>query len=148
MRDINSPLQKSYYTALTGNLPHPSGTGQVKVYEGEEPDNEEADLYVVITGINSFDTSTKSSSDVNAQVQITVNSWRIKYNNRKYLNQVVDDIIQILKPTPNAVLYMAAYDIQMLNLSLTQNNERDYGKLAGRVFVSRDLIFNQDLFIK
>ncbi len=148
MRDINTPLWATYYTALNGNLPHPSGSGQVKVYEGEEPDNLLSDLYVVVTGINASDTSTKNSTDVSASVQITVNSRKEKYNNRKHLNEICNLIYQVIKPTPNAVLDMDAYNIQMLNLRVQNDVEVDYGFLSGSVFISRNIIFQQDLFIR
>ena len=67
MKDINNPLIKAYYDAI-------AATGY-PVYEGEEPDNELAKLYVVISDVTSSDASTKNSTDVSAQIQITVNSW-------------------------------------------------------------------------
>lgn len=148
MKDINNPLQSVYYRALQGNIPHPSGSGIVEVYEDQEPDSLESDMYVVITGRTSSDASTKNSTDVNAQVQITVNSWKNKYNNRKALNEVCGTIYQLLKPTPNAVLNMDEFNIQMMNLSVQNDSEVDYGFLANRAFVSRNIIFQQDLYIK
>lgn len=147
MRDINTPLQKTYYDALNGNVVN-NAVQVVKVYEDQEPDGEDAEQYIVITGRNSNDTSTKSSSDVSAEIQITVNTRRRKYNNRKELNYICDQILQIIKPTPNAVLDMESFNIQMMNLSLQSDTELDYGTLAEQAFVSRNLIFQQDLFIK
>lgn len=148
MKDINTPLQTVYFQALNGNVPHPSGGPAVKVYEDQEPDNELADMYIVIMGRTSFDTSTKNSTDVSAQIQVTVNSSKNKYNNRKALNAVCNSIYQLIKPTPNAVLDMSAFNMQMLNLSADADNEVDYGVIANKAFVSRNIIFRQDIFIK
>ena len=147
MRDINTPLQKTYYDALNGNVVN-NAAQVVKVYEDQEPDGEDAEQYIVITGRTSNDTSTKSSTDVSAQLQITVNTRRRKYNNRKELNYICGQILEIIKPTPNAVLDMETFNIQMMNLSLDSDTELDYGTLAEQAFVSRNLIFQQDLFIK
>ena len=147
MRDINTPLQKTYYDALNGNVVN-NAAQVVKVYEDQEPDGEDAEQYIVITGRTSNDTSTKSSTDVSAQLQITVNTRRRKYNNRKELNYICGQILEIIKPTPNAVLDMESFNIQMMNLSLDSDTELDYGTLAEQAFVSRNLIFQQDLFIK
>lgn len=153
MRDINSPLQKVYHDTLNGALINSAGV-EVGVYEDQAPDTlpdgtpfDPAE-YVVITGRTSFDTSTKTSTDVSAQIQVSVHTRKRKYNNRKELNLVCGQILQRIKPTPNAVLDMSAFDIQMMNLSLDNDVEQDYGTLADQAFVSRNLIFQQDLFIK
>lgn len=137
MKDINNPLIKAYYDAIAP-LGYP-------VYEGEEPDEELAKIYVVISDVTSNDTSTKNSTDANAQIQVTVNSWEVKYNNSKAINTVAGLILTAIKPTQNAVLSVP--NMQILNLSVTNDNTISYGKLAGRVYISRNIIFKQDIFI-
>lgn len=139
MKDISNPLIKAYYYALTP-LGYP-------VYEGEEPDNELSKMYLVISDVSSSDTSTKSSSDVTASIQITINSWEAKYNNSKALNTVAGLVLQAIKPLPNSVLDLSSSDMQMLNLTHTDGPGANYGKLAGRVYISRQIIFTQDIFI-
>lgn len=147
MRDVNSPLQKVYYDALNGNLDTMPGL-PVPVYEDYQPDSEDSEMFVVLTGRRSFDTSTKNSLDVSAQIQVTVNSRKLKYNNRQDLNFVCNQILEILKPSPDAVLDMSAFNMQMLNLMKVEDNERDYGTIDDQAFVSRNIIFEQDIFIK
>ena len=139
MKDINNPLIKAYYDAI-------AATG-FPVYEGEEPDNELSKLYVVISDVTSSDASTKNSTDVSAQIQITVNSWELKYNNSKALNTAAGVILEAIKPDPNAVLDLSGAGMQMLNLSVQNDRLQNYGKLAGRVYISRQIIFNQSIFI-
>lgn len=137
MKDINNPLIKAYYDAIVP-LGYPT-------YEGEEPDNELAKIYVVISDVSSNDTSTKSSSDVSANIQVTINSWELKYNNSKALNTAAGLILEAIKPDSNAVLTIPG--MQMLNLRHTDGPGVNYGKLAGRVYISRQIIFTQDIFI-
>ena len=139
MRDINNPLIKAYYDAILP-LGYP-------VYEGEEPDDELSKIYVVISDVSSNDASTKSSTDVQAQIQVTVNSWEIKYNNSKEMNIATGLILEAIKPDQNAVLDLSGSNMQMLNLSVTNDRVQPYGKLAGRVYISRQIIFKQDIFI-
>jgi len=80
MQDINNPLIKAYYEAISP-LGYP-------VYEGEEPDNELAKIYVVISDVTSSDASVKKGIRHQAQIQVTVNSWEVKYNNVKAMNTV------------------------------------------------------------
>lgn len=139
MKDINNTLIKAYYDALSP-LGYP-------VYEGEEPDDVLDKMYIVISDVTSNDTSTKNSTDVNAQIQITINSWELKYNNSKSLNIAAGDVLTAIKPTPNAVLDLSAGGMQMMNLNVQNDNLQNYGKLAGRVYISRNIIFQQDIFI-
>jgi hypothetical protein len=140
MKDVANPLIKSYYDAISP-LGYP-------VYEGEEPDDELAKLYIVISDVSSTDASTKSSSDVNAQIQITVNSWEIKYNNSQAMNTAAGEILEAIKPSPNAVLDLSVSNMQMLNLSIINDRVQPYGKFSGRVYISRQIIFTQDIFIR
>lgn len=139
MRDINNSLIKAYYQAI-----QPLG---YPVFEGEEPDDTLDKIYIVISDVTSNDTSTKNSSDVNASIQITINSWENKYNNSKSLNTVAGLILTVIKPTPNAVLDLSASNLQMMNLNVQNDVVQNYGKLAGRVYISRNIIFSQDIFI-
>jgi hypothetical protein len=139
VKDINNTLIKAYYDALSP-LGYP-------VYEGEEPDDVLDKMYIVISDVTSNDTSTKNSTDVNAQIQITINSWELKYNNSKSLNIAAGDVLTAIKPTPNAVLDLSAGGMQMMNLNVQNDNLQNYGKLAGRVYISRNIIFQQDIFI-
>jgi mannose/fructose/N-acetylgalactosamine-specific phosphotransferase system component IIB len=139
VKDINNTLIKAYYDALKP-LGYP-------VYEGEEPDDTLDKMYIVISDVTSNDTSTKNSTDVNAQIQITINSWELKYNNSKSLNIAAGDVLTAIKPTPNAVLDLSVGGMQMMNLNVQNDNLQNYGKLAGRVYISRNIIFQQDIFI-
>lgn len=132
MKDINNPLIKAYYDAISP-LGYP-------VYEGEEPDNELAKIYIVISDVSSSDASTKSSNDHNAQIQVTVNSWEVKYNNVKSMNTVAGLVITAIKPTPQSTLL--ATGINIVTTSLQNDNVTNYGKLNGRVYISRNLIFS------
>ena len=132
MKDINNPLIKAYYDAISP-LGYP-------VYEGEEPDDELNKLYVVISDVSSSDTSTKSSSDVNATIQVTINSWDVKYNNSKAMNTAAGLILTAIQP--NHTSSLSASGVNIITSKLENDNTVSYGKLAGRVYISRNLIFS------
>lgn len=140
MKDVHTPLMKLYYAAISG-LGYPT-------FEGEEPDDTLDKLYVVINNVTSSDISTMNSTDVQAQVQVTINSWEVKYNNREALNEAADAILQAVKLQPGSEFDMSAYNMQMLNLRVITDRDPNYGKLAGRVYISRQIIFDQHIFIK
>ena len=138
MKDINSPLFKAYYDAIN-NL-------DIKVYEGEEPDNVNDKIYVVLSNITSNETSTKNSIDHNATIQVSVHSWDYKYNNSKNLNDTVGLILDAIKPNQNSVLDLSEFGLEMLNLTKQSDTTQNLGNLNGRVYISRILVFKQDIF--
>jgi len=139
MKDINSALLQVYYEAINSlNIP---------VYEGMEPDDVRDKLYVVLSDVTSNETSTNNSSDVQATIQISFHSWEHKYNNSKDLNLAVGSFLELIKSTSNQCFDMSSFDLQMLNLSLQTDRTDRIGNLDGRVYISRILIFKQDIFM-
>ena len=139
MKDINTPLQKAYYDAI--------GALSIPVFEGEEPNNTNEPIYVVLHDINGTDASTKNSTDYNCSIQVSVHSIKNNVNNSIDINDTVNDILTALKPDPNAVLDLSADNLQMTELVLTVDRT-SRSKFGDTAFISRDLIFNQTIFIK
>ena len=139
MKDINTPLLTAYYNVIDGlNIP---------VYEGEEPDDVKDKIYVVIGEVNSQENSTKNSSDTKATIQVNIHSWEYKYNNTLTLNQTADAILQAIKPNSNAVLDLSGSGLQMMNLDIQTDRTERFGEIGGKIFISRYLIFKQDIFV-
>ena len=139
MKDTFSALFQAYYEAINGL--------SIPVYEGEEPDDLKDKIYAVIQIPSATETSTSNSSDQSATIQLTVNSWEYKYNNSKNLNLAVGQILEAIKPTSNSVLDLSDYGLQMMNLNIDTDRIENYGEIGGKVFISRILIFKQDIFI-
>ena len=139
MIDINTPILKAYYNAI-------NALG-IPVYEGEEPDDVLDKIYVVISDVSSNDVSTKSSFDFNCNIQLSVHSWEYKYVNSSTLNTTVGQILQTIKPDVNSVFDLTADGLQMTDLKLAQDITQRLGILGERKFITRILIFTQNIFI-
>jgi hypothetical protein len=139
MRDVNSAILQAYYEIIDGL--------DIPVYEGEEPDDVKHKIYCVINDATSTETSTFNSSDVNLTIQLSVHSWEYKYNNSKTLNTACGQIISAIKPTSTTNLDLSSFGLQMCNLSLQTDRTERFGNLGGKVFISRILIFKQDIFV-
>ena len=139
MRDINTPLMQAYYQIIDGL--------SIPIYEGEEPDDVKDKLYCVISDAVSNEQSTDNSSDVQTTIQLSIHSWEYKYNNSKNLNIAVDSILQAIKPTSTSVLDLTLAGLQMMNLMVQTDRTERLGHLNGRVYISRILIFKQDIFV-
>lgn len=139
MKDVNTAILTAYYQIVDGL--------SIPVYEGEEPDDLKDKIYCVISDATSTETSTDNSSDVSLTVQLSVHSWEYKYNNSKTLNTTVGSILEAIKPTSTSVLDLSSFGLQMMNLSLQTDRTDRMGELGGKVFISRILIFKQDIFV-
>ncbi len=139
MIDINTPILKAYYNAI-------DALG-IPVYEGEEPDDVLDKIYVVISDVSSNDVSTKSSFDFNCNIQLSIHSWEYKYVNSSTLNTTVGQILQAIKPDVNSVFDLSADGMQMTDLKLAQDITQRLGILGERKFITRILIFTQNIFI-
>lgn len=139
MRDVNSAILQAYYEIVSAL--------DIPVYEGEEPDDVKHKIYCVINDATSTETSTFNSSDVNLTIQLSVHSWEYKYNNSKSLNTACGQIIEAIKPTSTSNLDLSSFGLQMTNLSLQTDRTERFGNLGGKVFISRILIFKQDIFV-
>jgi hypothetical protein len=139
MNDLNSSLLKAYYNVLT-----PIG---VPVYEGEEPDDVKDEMYIVLHDVINSETSTANSLDFNYSIQISIHNWKYKYNNSSDVNGIATQIINAIKSQPTAVLDMSADGFQMMNLFLDTDRTERIGEMGGRVYISRILIFKQDIFV-
>lgn len=139
MRDVNSALLQAYYQVIDGlNIP---------VYEGEEPDDVKDKIYCVLSDAISIEQSTDNSTDIQTTLQVSVHSWEYKYNNSKNLNNTVGSILEAIKPTSTSVLDLSSFDLQMMNLSLQTDRTERFGEIGGKIFISRILIFKQDIFV-
>lgn len=139
MIDINTPLFKAYFDIIKEIIP---------CYEGEEPDDVKHKLYAVISDPVIAETSTKNSTDVKATIQIAVHSWEYKYNSSASgLNNAVNNILADIKPTSLSVLDLSASGLQMMNLSVQQDRTERFGEMGGKNYISRILIFKQDIFV-
>lgn len=139
MKDTNNPLFKSYFNAISAL--------DIPCYEGEEPDDIKHNIYVVISDPVGSDTSTSNSFDQQKTIQVAVHSWSYKYASSSGLNNTVDSILQAILPTPNSVLDLSADNLQMMNLTLDADRTERYGELASKNYISRFLIFKQDIFV-
>lgn len=147
MIDINNPLLKAYYDALSNAIERPDMASVfVGVYEGEEPDNLPDPIYIVINSVTSSDNSNKHLAGTISNIQVGIYGWKNKYggNTRLYTNDVAGSVMQIINPTPQSTL--VAPGIGIIGTKVSQDTEQQIGVLAGRKFVNRILIFSHYIY--
>lgn len=146
MTDVNTPLIKAYFDALTGNITMPVTGDPVDVWEGEEPDNPQARGYIVISDVIGSDNSAKTCAYTNTSIQIGIYTWELQSNTAKTANDLARQIFALVNPTPVSTLL--APGIQIVTTKLTTDRTDRVGKLAGRKYINRFLIFSHYIYIQ
>mgnify|MGYP003656323715 CR=1 FL=1 len=147
MRDVNSAILQAYYEIIDGL--------DIPVYEGEEPDDVKHKIYCVINDATSTETI---SSLIKGLMQKEGMLMNIDSSEKeieffaysaysKSLNTACGQIIEAIKPTSTTNLDLSSFGLQMSNLSLQTDRTERFGNLGGKVFISRILIFKQDIFV-
>lgn len=139
MRDVNTVLLKAYYNKINDL--------DIPCYEGEEPDDVKDKIYCVMSDAINIEASTDNSTDTTTTIQLSVHSWEYKYNNSFILNNYVNQILQAIKPTSTSVLDLTNDGLQMMNLQLQTDRTERFGEIGGKIFISRILIFKQNIFV-
>lgn len=141
MNDTNNVVIKAVYEALTSVL------DDTPVYEGMEPDNATDSSYVVIKYPVNVDASTKSSTDYKSTIQIDVHTLSEKSVRSKYLNTICDKILQSIVTEPNRNLDLGS-GFQMLNTRLFNDRTVGPDQVGNRFYLTRNLIFEYQIYIK
>ena len=142
MRDINYPLRKAYYSALTGiNY----DAGGVPVYYLQAPDGITAANYIVFGGVTNNDLSTKNSADTGTLMRVTVHTFKEKYNDGKAADFIGGQILQRIYPNSQAVLTLDD-NLQMFSTELVSDIVQDYGIRNSTVYIDRIIIFRHKIY--
>ena len=131
MKDINTPLQKAYYDAISAL--------SIPVFEGEEPNNTNEPIYVVLHDINSTEASNKYSFAFNASIQVSIHSIKSNVNNSVDINEKAGLILDAIKPEAISSLLADGILIVTTNISVDRQTRSKIGDTA---FITRDIIFN------
>ena len=142
MRDVNYPLRKAYYSALTG-ITYDGNT--VPVYYLQAPDDIPASNYIVFGGVTNNDLSTKNSADTGSLMRVTIHTFKEKYNDGKAADFIAGEVLQRIYPNSQAALVLED-DLQMFSTELVNDLTQDYGVRNSTVYIDRILIFRHKIY--
>ena len=142
MRDINYPLRKAYFSAITGI----TYEGAVPVYYLQAPDDIAPSNYIVFGGVTNNDASTKSSADTSTLMRVTIHTSKNKNNDGKAADYIAGEVLQRIYPTSQAYLDLSADNLQMVSTELVSDLVQDYGIKNSSVYIDRILIFRHKIY--
>lgn len=143
MKDVNIPLGTKIYTALNGSITYNSVA--VPVFYNYAPDTNTAANYITFQVVNGNDISTINSADTRVQVRVTIHTYSNNDNSGLAADTIAGSVLQILYPTPQSVLDLSAYSMQMASTRLASDNSLDFSIEANRTYIDRVLIFEHHI---
>lgn len=140
MKDINYPLRKAYNTALE--------TVGIPVYYQFAPNDENSTAYIVFSGIDSNDASTKSSADTDTVIEVRIHTRQDGYINGNSADTYAGLVYDAVYSTQNQVFDLSADGLQMVSTRVQSDNTLDYGVLNNQIFIDRIITFKHKIFIQ
>lgn len=143
MKDVNFAIRKIYYAALNGLV---YNSVPLKAFFQRAPDGITDDNYIVFGGISNTDQSTKSNSETDTSVRVTVHSFREKYNDGAAADAIAGLIFAAIYPNASARPDMTADSLQIVNTKLSSDFTQSYNVQGAREYIDRVLIFQHRIY--
>lgn len=139
MIDINYSLRIAYFTALTG-------IGDTPVFYNMVPPTVSPNNYIVFRSITNNDASTISSSDIDLQITIEIQTFEDGLNSGLTADMIAREVFNRIYPNPQAVLTLdGAQMVKTRMLSDVTNTPIAQGN---RFYVSRFITFGHNIFLR
>lgn len=143
MIDVNYPLRKIYYTALNGLV---YNSIPLKAYYQKAPDDIADANYIVFGGISNSDQSSKSNSDTDTSIRVTVHTFKDKYNDGAAADAITGLIFSAIYPNAHDRADMSADGLQLVGTILSSDIVQNYNIQGNREYVDRVLTFKHRIF--
>ncbi len=137
MKDINTPLEKAYFTAL-------QDIG-VPVYNQELPDNVSPESYILFRSINSNDNSSKSFAKTSTTITVEIHTFKDKINQSVTGNTLAEMVMERIYPYRQFVLPLDG--MQMVSTELANDASQNYSQRNQRTYLSRYITFRHSIFM-
>lgn len=140
MKDVNYPLRKAYYAALSTITYNSS---PVPVYYQYLPDDITPDVYILFGGVSNNDSSTSNSFDTSTLMQVTVGTYKEKYNDGKAADEVGGKVLEKIYTKPSSLV---ATGLQIVSTELQSDFIQDWSLQNQRVYIDRLITFKHNIF--
>jgi len=145
MKDVNYPLRKAYFAALSGIT---YGGVAVPVYYGSLPEDEAPVNYIIFGGLTHNDDSTKNSADTVSLMKTTIHTYNNKYNDGKAADVIGGIVYQRIYPDSHTNLDLSADGLQITGTTFSNDFTNDFVINKAVVYVDRTLIFRHTIYVQ
>ena len=144
MRSTSFAIRKATVSALTG-ITYDSVT--VPVFYMEAPPSNTSKNYIIIEGLSSFDESTKSTSEVDTDLRLTIHTFSDNMNSGQAADSIASSILQAIYPNKQTRLNLSADSMQCSNCRLQSDNTQEYSIQGTRKYITRTITFALKVFM-
>jgi hypothetical protein len=137
MRDINLPLRKAYFAAL-------SATG-LPVYYQSLPNNISPENYIIFRSINSNDASTKSSAETLTTIVVEIHTLKDVINPGVDGDNIAGQVFTYIYAISQFVLPMD--QMLMMSTKLANDNAQNIQLNHQQSYLNRFLTFQHHIFV-
>jgi hypothetical protein len=137
MKDVSKPVRLAFHTLLNGNLESPEGNVPVS----DEMLVENANYYVLLSSQSATPDETKHSFDCEATITIIIVHKQGRYVTKDGVDDIADQILTLLRPTPNTHSLIAPATWQFLNLRKEVDRHDSMRLNPTTTEVSRTMVF-------
>lgn len=145
MRSVNYALRKRYFSLLNGIV---YNSVPIKAFYQKSPDNLADANYIVFGGISSSDNSSKYKSDTQTSINVTVHSYKQKFNDGADCDGIANLVLQAIYPNRQVNHDLSGDSFQVVTTELLNDNTREYSLQNEREFIDRTLTFTHKVFHK
>lgn len=142
MRDVNTPLSKAYFTALTGIT---YNSIAVRSFSGEAPDDISDKNYIVFGEVSNNDLSSKSSADTSTSMRVTIHTFDEKYTSSIIANSIANQVLARIYPYTQFNLTLDG-NFQIYSTELASDTTQSITMDANRAFIDRIFIFRHKIY--
>jgi len=143
MNEINRPLRKAYYAALSAIT---YGGDSVPVYYSELPANVHPDNYIIFRPVSNTDESTKQSADTSSSMQVTVFTKKDLNNAGNACDDICGSVLNAIMPTPG--YNITVDDFQVIHTRLTSDLTQEVSMSAQLKYIDRIMVFTHLIYHK
>lgn len=140
MIDINYSLRIAYYAQLNECV------AGVPAFYNIVPPTVSPNNYIVFRSITNTDTSTLSSSDIDSQVTVEIQTFEDGLNSGLTADLVAREVFNRILPNPQAVLTIDG--AQMISTRLLNDVTQPPVTFGNRSYVSRVITFGHKIFLR
>lgn len=146
MIDVNIPLRKAYFTALSGIT---YNSIAVPVYYSYLPDGLTPDNYILFGNVTNNNIGTTTTQDTSATMRVTAYTTGNKNNDGNAADDIGGQILQRIYLTPSFNIPLpVGTELQITGTTLESDTTQDYSLQSNKIYIDRIFIFRHLIYQK
>lgn len=146
MIDVNIPLRKAYFAALSGIV---YNSRPVPVYYSYLPDDLVPDYYIIYSGVTNNAAGTFTTQDTQSSMRVTTFTKGNKNNDGNASDVIGGQILTRIIPNPSFNIPLpVGTPLQVTGTTLESDTSQEWTLQTSKIYIDRIMIFRHTIFQK